>query len=374
MKTKIIAIAALSLLCCSLTSCGKTEINVNQYLTTEVNGYDGEGYAGWNVDLGQLVKDNYQAFGLKEGYSMTEYQAVLEKLRNNMKADYDKSEELSNGDTVKFTWDNSNLKTLESDYGVKFKTEDVEVTVSGLPEIVDLNIFDSIKLQYTGTAPNASVMVDNSALADLNLPLTINFEVTPQDGLNLGDKVKVKLIEGTAEACLLSGYRLTETEHEYTVEGLDAYLMSLDDLSADASDNMNSHGQDLLNAEIASYWENPADLDSITLRGNYLLTTKEGLIQNVNDALVYVYEIKAKDFSYFSYVEYDNVMLLSDGTCSFNMHEAFQPVGSVAMGMPYGTTFERSSLNYIGYADLDTLFNEVVTQRIANYDYKSTVT
>ena len=291
-----------------------------------------------------------------------------------MKADYDKSEELSNGDTVKFTWDNSNLKTLESDYGVKFKTEDVEVTVSGLPEIVDLNIFDSIKLQYTGTAPNASVMVDNSALADLNLPMKISFEIEPRDGLNIGDKVKVSLIEGTEEACLSAGYRLTETEHEYAVEGLDAYLMSLDDLPADDSKKMDDHAQDLLKAEIASYWDNPADLDSITLRGNYLLTTKEGLIQNVNDALVYVYEIKTKDFSYFSYVEYDNVMLLSDGTCSFNLQEALQPVGSVAMGMPYGTTFERNGLNYIGYADLDTLFNEVVTQRIANYDYKSTVT
>ena len=316
MKTKIIAIAAVSLLCCSLTSCGKTEINVNQYLTTEVNGYDGEGYAGWNVDLGQLVKDNYQAFGLKEGYSMTEYQAVLEKLRNNMKADYDKSEELSNGDTVKFTWDNSNLKTLESDYGVKFLTEDVEVTVSGLQEIVDLNIFDSIKLQYTGTAPNASVMVDNSALADLNLPINISFEIEPRDGLNVGDKVKVSLIEGTEEACLSAGYRLTETEQEYTVEGLDAYLMSLDELPADDSKKMDDHAQDLLKAEIASYWDNPADLDGISLLGNYLLTTKEGLIQNNNNALVYVYEIKAKDFSYYSYVEYWNVMILSDGTCS----------------------------------------------------------
>ena len=371
---KLISMTAAAVMCCLLTSCGSTKINVNNYLTTEVTGFDGSGNAGWNVDIGQLVKDNYQAFGLKNGYSVMEYQAVLEKLQNTMKADYDKSTELSNGDTVKFSWDDSSLKTLESNYKVKFETEDVEIAVSGLQEFVDLNVFDSIKLQYTGTAPNASVMVDNSELADLNLPLTINFEVTPQDGLNVGDKVKVKLIEGTAEACLLSGYRLTETEREYTVEGLDAYLMSLDNLPADASDNMNSHGQDLLNAEIASYWENPADLDSITLRGNYLLTTKEGLIQNVNDALIYVYEIKTKDFSYFSYVEYDNVMLLSDGTCSFNLQEALQPVGSVAMGMPYGTTFKRNGLNYIGYADLDTLFNEVVTQRIASYDYKSTVT
>lgn len=373
MKVKPIVVTVASVMCCLLTGCGRTEINVNNYLTTEVNGYDGNGYAGWNVDLGQLVKDNYQAFGLKEGYSVMEYQAVLEKLKNNMKADYDKSEELSNGDTIKFTWDTSNFKTLESDYKVKFETEDVEMTVSGLQEVVELNVFDSIKLQYTGTAPNASAMIDNSALADLNLPMSISFEITPRDGLNVGDTVKVSVIKGTEEACLSAGYRLTETEHEYKVDGLDSYLKSLDDLPADASEKMKKNGSDLIEAEIASYWDNPADLDGITLLGNYLLTTKEGYVQNTNNVLVYVYEVKAKDFSYYSYVEYGNVMILSDGTCSFNLAEAMKPVGTVALGTTWGTTFEHNGLNYIGYADLDTLFNEVVTQRVDLYDYKSTV-
>ena len=66
-------------------------------------------------------------------------------------------------------------------------------------------------------------------------------------------------------------------------------------------------------------------------------------------------------------------MILSDGTCSFNLQDAVHPVGSVAFGSRYGTSFEHNGLNYIGYADLDTLFNEVVTQRIDLYDYKSTV-
>lgn len=373
MKAKYLVLAGASVMCCFLSGCGRTEINVNNYLTTEVNGYDGEGYAGWNVDLGQLVKDNYQAFGLKEGYSVTDYQAVLEKLKNNLKADYDKAEDLSNGDTIKFAWDNSNLKSLESDYMVKFKTEDVEVKVSGLQEFIELNVFDSIKLQYTGTAPNASVTVDNSALSAMNLPMTIKFEVTPQDELDIGDTVKVSLQEGTYENCLANGYRLTETEKEFTVDGLDEYLMSLDDLPADASEKMEKNGSDLIEAEIASYWDNPADLNGITLLGNYLLTTKEGYIQNINNVLVYVYEIKAKDFSYYSYVEYGNVMLLNDGTCSFNMQNAVQPVGSVALGTGFGTTFEHNGLSYIGYSDLDTLFNDVVAKRIDLYDYKSTV-
>ena len=65
-------------------------------------------------------------------------------------------------------------------------------------------------------------------------------------------------------------------------------------------------------------------------------------------------------------------MLLNDGTCSFNLANAEQPYGSVSFGV-WGVAFEHDGLRYIGYADLDTLFNEVVTQRIGVYDYKSTV-
>ena len=195
-------VMTMAVMCCLLTSCGKTEINVNQYLTTEVSGYDGNGNAGWEVDLGQLVKDNYQAFGLKEGYTPADYQLVLSKLQHNMSANYDKSTELSNGDIVKLTWDNTNLKDLESDYKIKFKTEDVDLTVSGLQEITDLNVFDSIKLKYTGTAPYASATVDDTALAALNLPAAIRFEIAPNEELNIGDKVKITLQEGTYENCL----------------------------------------------------------------------------------------------------------------------------------------------------------------------------
>ena len=57
MKAKYIICTAVSVVCCLLTSCGSTKINVNNYLTTEVTGFDGSENAGWNVDIGQLVKD-----------------------------------------------------------------------------------------------------------------------------------------------------------------------------------------------------------------------------------------------------------------------------------------------------------------------------
>lgn len=367
-KKWMLTLAASMALPILLTGCGRTKINVNDYLTTEVNGYDGNGYAGWNVDLGQLVRDNYQAFGLKEGYSVMEYQAVLEKLKNNTKANYDKAEELSNGDTIKFTWD-SDFSTLESDYKVKFTATDIDITVSGLDKIIELNPFDYIKMKYTGIAPYGHATIDNSALADL--PVSIKFEITPDYDLDIGDTVKVSMIKGTEEACLSAGYRLTETEYVYTVEELDTYLTSLDDLPADASEKMDSHAQELLSDEIASYWDDPSSLDSITLLGNYLLTEEGSAYSSLPNMLVYVYEIKTGSLSYYSYVKYSKIMVLGDGTCSFNLKDATQPTGSVLYG--FGKTFKHDGLTYIGYADLDTLFNEVVAQNAGVYDYQSTV-
>ena len=369
MGKRRILFAAASAMCLLLTACGSTEIKVNDYLTTEVGGYDGDGSIGWNVSLDQLVENNHEAFGLKDGYSMWDYQAVLQNLHDSLSADFDKSTGLSNGETVKFKWDTSNIEKLESEYKIKLVTEDVDIKVSGLQEAIEINTFDKIKIQYSGTAPDGYATVDTSALNDL--PDTIWCDIAPKEGLCNGDTVKVTISDSSVSNLANRGYRLTETEKTYTVEGLQSYLMSLDELPADASKKMESHGQDLLKSEIASYWDNPSDLDSITLLGNYLLTTKKGM-PNPNTILVYVYEIKTQDFSYYSYVEYSDIMLLNDGTCSFNLANARQPFGSISFGIS-GAAFEHDGLRYLGYADLDTLFNKAVTQRIDLYDYKSTV-
>ena len=216
-KQSILTVSAV--ICCFLTGCGRTEINVNQYLTTEISGYDGNGSAAWHIDLGQLVKENLSAFGLKEGYSAAEYQTVLDKLHSNMKAEYDKVKGLSNGDAVKLTWENSIWTALESDFKVKFVTENVDVTVSGLQKVIEVNPFDKITVTFIGTAPNGYAEVDIAALDDL--PEAVWYDAAPQEGLSNGDKVKVTISESTVSNLANKGYRLTETEKEYTVEGLD---------------------------------------------------------------------------------------------------------------------------------------------------------
>ncbi len=372
MKAKTYAVIAASMVCCLLTGCGKTEINANEYCQTDLTGYNGTGNVSMMMNFASLVANNYEAFGLTKDDTTVSVNAVAKKLENTLVGSFDKQTELSNGDTVKFTWNSDGIKNIEKEYNIKLNLDTVEVNVSDLQEIIDFNPFDHIKLQYSGIAPNANVMIDNSELADMDIPKNvsfIDFEVTPNSGLSIGDTIKVTIDEERYNTCLYEGYRLTETEKEYTVEALDGYLIDLDQLPADAKEKMEKNGQDVLQAEIASYWDTPSDLESISLLGNYLLTPKEIVNGNI---LVFVYEIKTKDFSYYSYVKYRDVMLLADGTCSFNLTATEKPNGSVGFGT-WGTVFEHNNLYYIGYADLDSLFNEAVTQMIDVYKYQSTV-
>lgn len=177
-KKWMLTLAASMALPILLTGCGRTKINVNDYLTTEVSCFDGDGYATLQMDVASLVADNYEAFGLTQDDSLMTFNAVVSAVSNGIDGSFDRQTELSNGDRIKFTW-NSDFSTLESDYKVKFTATDIDITISGLDEIIELNPFDYIKMKYTGVAPNGIATIDNSALADLDLPVSIRFEITP---------------------------------------------------------------------------------------------------------------------------------------------------------------------------------------------------
>lgn len=360
------AAAAISVL---LTSCGRTEIKLSDYVETKSNGYNGQGVVEVDLDIAKFVQQNYEAFGLKNGYSAIQCQAVVDDIREKLKGNFDKDKDLSNGDSVRFSWDTATVKSLEQTYKVRFVTDDVEYTVSDLQDVIEVNPFDNLEVTFDGTAPNGYLKVEyprsdgNSFHPDLSY--------SKANGLANGDTVTISLKQD-ADYYLSRGYLVTETEREYTVSGLDSYLTELDALPQDASEKMDSNGKDLLQAEIATYWDDPAALDGIECIGNYLLTAKTSAYPE--NILIYVYEIKTNGFSYYSYVQYREIMLLGDGTCSFNLNDTVRPVGLITgYAENIGITFQHDGLSYIGYEELDSLFNDAVTKQISQYNYESTV-
>ena len=372
MKSKWLFLSAIPLMFV-LTSCGRTEINLNDYLSVTMTGYDTMGQASYTLDGETMLKDNAEAFGLDEKSTVLDAAKVWTDVSSYLHGDLDKTEDLSNGEVIHFKWENGDMSALEDSYKVKLVGTDYDITVSGLTDVQEVNPFEYVTVSFSGIAPNGQ----GSARSKPDAPVNLNFQMSKESGLKNGDTVTVSVVYPNGDEMYYkrNGYIFTETSKQYTVDKLDGYAEKIADIPADASGKMDSDAQDKFKAYVAYNWNNPDSLKEIKLLGNYFLTPKDSsaYIQDHN-RLIFVYEISTTDgLSYYYYTTYKNIMLLADGTCSMNLNDSEVPSGSAFFGEVYGTAFRHNDLVYVGYQNLDSLFNEQVTTQIGNYQYESTV-
>ncbi|MGN1105824.1 MAG: hypothetical protein ACI4RH_04170 [Huintestinicola sp.] len=375
MKAKgygIILGAALSM-SMILTGCGKTTINVNDYLTIDASGFDTAGKASYHFDSEKLINDNLKAFGLENSSDM-EYIEALGRIEIGFNGKLDRTDDLSNGDEVTFKWKTKGLEELEEKYKVKLEFSDKTFTVEGLDEPQEFDPFKYVNVTFSGIAPDGKAVIECSS----DIPVKLDFRADKTGGMSNGDTVKITANayygNDLKEYCFENGYVPTCEEKEYVVEGLAGYIQALDEIPEDAYKKMDYHAQDLLKATTAD-WVSPETFTGAELLGNYLLTPKDSFnyVSNKN-YLYYIYKANCADgFSYYYYTYYTNVMLLEDGTCSFDLSSAVGTTGSAFWGITSGEVFSYNGLYFTGYEDLDSLFNKHVTSKIGEYKYESTV-
>ena len=206
-----------------LTACGRTEINVNDYLSAETKGANSRGSVEWTLNTAAMVTANPEAFRLKDNASLTDISAVTEKINANLYGAFDKAEALSNGDTVNFVWDTSNVKVLEKAYKVKLLTENYPVTISGLPELQQYDPFEYITIEYLEDGDGVQPII---RIAD-DIPFRLNYAVRQDGTLHIGDTFTVDVsrkIDGRdltqqdlADFLLEQGFEITQSEKEYLV-------------------------------------------------------------------------------------------------------------------------------------------------------------
>ena len=376
MKTnKIIMAAAAAAALVLLAGCGRTKIDLNNYLTLEPSGFDTAGKVSTSFDYDALVSDNLKAFGLSDNAGEEEELGVMMRIEEYISGDLDKDTGLSNGDTVTYTWD-VNEARLEELFPVDIVCENKTLDITGLEEGEKFDPFENIKVTFSGVAPNGDVSIsdsDSEVSGLLYLPDKIG-------GLSNGDKVVVTVSAPSGELddyCRGYGKIPTATEKEYTVEGLSAYAMKLDDIPQDTLDKMDKNAQDSLKAYTAANWVEPESFKGMKLLGNYFVYPKDSSISvSPTNYVYFVYEVTAlnaddnnKPFNYYYYSYYTDVMLLEDGTCSFDLSSMGVPEGNEF----YGETFSTGKYYYKGYRDLDSLFNKQITAKIDKYAYENTV-
>ena len=381
MKKMQMALAGVTaaVLCVAGTGCGKESVDVTKDISVTFDGFDGQGIAELDSDYSwaEDILKNYC-----DDLSSSEKLDLYDELCDAVTYKLSPEEGISNGDevTVKAEVDNSKLK----DYKFELAGGSAKFTAKGLEEVEQVDPFDDLTVTFDGFAPNATL---NMSSSDGSLEFTADKE----SGLSNGDTVTITAKPygsmSAEEYAQTYGKELTETEKTYTVEGLSAYAVAVDEIPQDMQDKMLKQADDSIQASCAS-WSEGNSLKEARFLGYYFLTSKPDFAQSPYNELYCVYQITANmtglkrggdgetqetgEETYYTFYRYSDIMLLEDGTCTTDLSSG--ELCSNIIESDYGYwDFIATFYTFHGYKDLDSLFNDCVTQKIGEYNYENTV-
>ncbi|MCQ2505028.1 MAG: hypothetical protein MJ103_07335 [Saccharofermentans sp.] len=389
MKKHIKVLLALSTAACLLAfaSCNsgkekeeeldKVELDLNDYFTYTVMGdYDGVGYIEYSIDYDALWESDDLL-----------HEASREKFMSYINGSFDVNENLSNGDTATWSWeiDKDSINELyeDDDIVVTIQCLDIIVTVDGLPEQEVFNPIDYVEVSFEGVSPFATANLSVSP-CDCSLAFSADYSYD----ISNGDEITVSLNESyisTVEAyCEENNYILGETSATYTVEGLDEYLVSVDQLTDDMISMMSEQAVNVFYSS-TSNWEEEAVLVSVEYDGVYFLNSRypDNLWNHddMNHCYIILHVTASNptdgEFSYYYYVEYSGLVLKNDGTLIVDMSRYNHSEGSYFFGSASGDAFmvsNDSTLYYVGNLSVNDFYEKVILTNLVDYDYTTTYT
>lgn len=371
--TRIGVIAAIAIVALIvvivLVKTHKTKLDLQDYTKVEFSGYEKYGTASIKFDSEKLAKDFADAAGIKKDLEELDADALSEisnysdmiELFNKMEYKLNKESGLKNGDTVKVTYKFDN--DLAKKYKVQFVGETMEVKVSGLKKVKEVDPFKDLKVEFSGTSPDASVTVTNESKEEALSSLY--FQTEPSGDLAIGDKVKVFVDYNEDSFIEQYGCILTQTEKEYTVENVDAYVTASGDLDEEVLNQMKKQTEDTIKSYFAAEKDELKQSD-LKYAGYYFLSKKNPDSWNANNIVYIVYSAKvkskAKSFKtstvYFP-VKFSNVIKYADGTIYVDLNSTTIEGHT---GLSYGWWEDVN-----GYLKESDMKNELVTSQKADY-------
>ena len=404
MKKKTLLIAGTALMLLLAGGCGKREeVNLNDYVNVEYEGYDSMGTAVVTFDYKALKKDFKEVLELtKDGEKEREDledeakdhdygKSVPELLAACLDGKLDNADDLSNGDTITFVWD-IDEEQIERLFKCDIVYSDIEFEVESLEEVPTVDLFEGVTVNFTGTSPFVDVRVDGFS-SDLWKYDGLSFRLSPDSyyGLKNGDTIKIVAeVDGESDInrYFIENYEVVPEalEMEYTVEGLSSYVTSASDLSDEVLEKMKKEAEDDISSYVAP-WESGDNrrLLGYEYIGMYVRTLKEGkygdeclitLVYRCDSALYYENchsDGYTEDIvSFYIPVTFKNATVLPDGTVSVSIsdHKFCQECFYVLEANSWAGL---NKFEYKGFEDLDSLFNKYITENLDKYTYEDTV-
>lgn len=296
----------------------RVEVNLNDYMTISYDGYDTVGTATakfntkqFEADFGDRIKfrgSDEERDSLDQPSKDKSDAALL--IKNCIGGQLDASTELSNGDTVMYTWDCDD-ELAQQKFKVTMIYTDVEETVDDLEEVEFFDPFDFIEVRFVGKDGEAEVELvedDEEPMVD-----ELYYDVDPIDGLSEGDTVTITVTYLMDEESFVEEFGAipSVTEMEYEVEDLED-----DDASSGSTTGMilpKSSEQELTNSDVSglSRAEIQTAINEIYARHGYIFTDST-ILNKFKQYDWYKPTVSASSFSdsVFSSVEKKNVDFL----------------------------------------------------------------
>lgn len=371
-------------------------ISINEYVSFQYAGYNTVGTAAHRFDVEQFCDDNHDKVDIPRKYRdrfafILERSGLDEETVNRMlckelansyiAAHLNKSDNLSNGDSLEFTWQCKDEQVLDY-FGIKLIHEDMKPTVEGLKEPEKLDPFEKLELVYTGKAPFATASINWDLLPREVQSLDLELDVSRN--LKNGDVITVTVENAESDRFkegFLRNYGavLSQTTKTYTVENIPSYITELDQISKESMEKMQAQAQDVIKAYEAKRWSEFCEITGMNLEGSYFLSRKEGKYrENGFNQIMLVYKIDStvkipeeevdETVTFYTGVYYNNLVLYPDGTIELNMSDSGMVSHEFSQNFP-----GYNSFRYRGYEDLDSMYKDCVTSYIDDYTCSSTV-
>lgn len=202
-----------------ISSIPKTiEVDLKDYYSVEFSNLNGEGVA-----TGFWKDGYYTAFAgndKKPDYDLERQRGIL---ASSINVQIEPNVRLKNGDVVKVTilYDEEQAKESK----VKLKNNQFEVTVNGLKDAQVLDVFEGLKVNFSGISPFIEVTLDATGCSSF-VQSNVEFEL-PNNYLKNGDSftVTAKYDPSIMEENL---YKVNTNQKNFTVENCGEYLTSLE--------------------------------------------------------------------------------------------------------------------------------------------------
>ena len=307
----------------------KPTIKLDDYLSFEVNGYDGYGRATVVIDWDGIEEKYGDKLSFTSQVENT-YGIItpMDILKSCISVQLDNTRELSNGDVIAYTWNvNEDLYTY-----VKCKTKysDDSYTVAGLTEVGTFDAFADFEVTFSGISPNARLDY-NYYGSQLSV---YNFSCDNTYGLKNGDVVTFTITNSDIEYYAINFGMIPDSlEKQYVVSGLDEYVGSYKELTGEFIANLKSETEDTIYAYVANSYNSTSSLTDLTYAGYILNSSKD----NGSNEL---------------YIIYSGTVSNSEGR--FTTSKVYFPVRfrNILSGEG-GLSYESKDKNIIGRSNLD---------------------